>query len=161
MDGDAANAVVAQLLFLEAEHPERDIALYVNSPGGELTALFAIYDAMQAIGPDVATWCIGQAASAAAVLLAAGAAGKRHALPNARVLLHQPHGGMQGQSEDIRIHASEMVRQRRLMEEILARHTGQPGERIHEDLDRDFILDPTEAKAYGVIDHVGERSRLR
>jgi ATP-dependent Clp protease protease subunit len=161
MDGDAANTVVAQLLFLEAEHPERDIALYVNSPGGELTALFAIYDAMQAIGPDVATWCIGQAASAAAVLLAAGAAGKRHALPNARVLLHQPHGGMQGQSEDIRIHASEMVRQRRLMEEILARHTGQPGERIHEDLDRDFILDPTEAKAYGVIDHVGERSRLR
>jgi ATP-dependent Clp protease, protease subunit len=159
MDDELANVVVAQMLLLESEDPARDISLYVNSPGGDLTALFAIYDAMQAVRPAVATWCIGQAASAAAVLLAAGAPGKRHALPNARVLLHQPHGGMQGQSEDIRIHADEIVRQRRLMEETLARHTGQPIERIHEDLDRDFILSPPEAKAYGVIDHVGERSR--
>jgi ATP-dependent Clp protease protease subunit len=159
MDDELANVVVAQMLLLESEDPARDISLYVNSPGGDLTALFAIYDAMQAVRPAVATWCIGQAASAAAVLLAAGAPGKRHALPNARVLLHQPHGGMQGQSEDIRIHADEIVRQRRLMEETLARHTGQSIERIHEDLDRDFILSPPEAKAYGVIDHVGERSR--
>ena len=155
MNDDLANTVVAQLLFLESEDRSRDIALYVNSPGGDTTALFAIYDTMQAVRPDVATWCIGQAASGAAVLLAAGAPGKRHALHHARVLLHQPHGGMQGQSEDIRIHAQEMLRARRLMEEILAAHTGQPLEKIHEDLDRDFILDPEGAKAYGVIDHVG------
>jgi ATP-dependent Clp protease protease subunit len=157
MDGDLANLVIAQLLFLEAEDPGADVALYVNSPGGDMTALFAIYDAMQGIRPDVATWCIGQAASGAAVLLAAGATGKRHALPSSRVLLHQPHGGTQGQSIDIKIHAEEFVRQRRLMEEILARHTGQTVERIHEDLDRDFILDPEEARAYGLIDVVGPR----
>jgi ATP-dependent Clp protease, protease subunit len=157
MTGELANLVVAQLLFLEAENPERDIALYLNSPGGDMTALFAIYDTMEAVKPDVATWCIGQAASAAAVLLAAGAPGKRHALRHARVLLHQPHGGTQGQAEDIRIHAEEFLRQRRMMEEILARHTGQPIEKIHEDLDRDFILGPEEAKAYGVVDHAGER----
>jgi len=155
MDDELANVVIAQLLFLEADDPERDVSLYVNSPGGDMTALFAIYDTMQAIRPDVATWCIGQAASAAAVVLSAGAAGKRHALPNARVLLHQPHGGTQGQSEDIKILAAEIVRQRRMMEEILAKHTGQTIERIHEDLDRDFILSPDEAKAYGAIDHVG------
>lgn len=159
MDDELANVVVAQLLLLESEDPARDISLYVNSPGGDMTALFAIYDAMQAVRPAVATWCIGQAASAAAVLLAAGAAGRRHALPNARVLLHQPHGGMQGQSEDIRIHAHEIVRQRRLMEETLALHTGQSLERIHEDLDRDFILSPAEAKNYGIVDHIGERGR--
>lgn len=158
MTAELANVVVAQLLFLEAEDPERDIALYINSPGGDVTALFAIYDAMEAVRPDVATWCIGQAASGAAVLLASGAAGKRYALPHARVLLHQPHGGMQGQSEDIRIAAVEVVRQRRLMEEILARHTGQSLEKIHEDLDRDFILGPEDAKAYGAIDHVGQRT---
>jgi ATP-dependent Clp protease protease subunit len=157
MTAEVANLVVAQLLFLEAESPERDIALYINSPGGDMTALFAIYDTMEAVRPDVATWCIGQAASAAAVLLAAGAPGKRYALTNARVLLHQPHGGTQGQAEDIRIHAEEFVRQRRMMEEILARHTGQPIERIHEDLDRDFILDPQEAVDYGVVDHAGGR----
>ena len=156
MDDELANVVIAQLLFLEADDAERDVSLYVNSPGGDMTALFAIYDTMQAIRPDVATWCIGQAASAAAVVLAAGAAGKRHALPNARVLLHQPWGSTgQGQSIDIKIRAEEMVRQRRLMEEILAKHTGQTIERIHEDLDRDFILGPDEAKAYGAIDHVG------
>jgi ATP-dependent Clp protease protease subunit len=156
MDGDLANVVVAQLLLLESEDSSRDISLYINSPGGDLTSMFAIYDAMQAVRPAVATWCIGQAASAAAVLLAAGTAGKRHTLPNARVLLHQPHGGMQGQSEDIRIHADEIVRQRRLMEETLARHTGQPIDRIHEDLDRDFILSPAEARDYGVVDHIGD-----
>ncbi|HTG46547.1 MAG TPA: ATP-dependent Clp protease proteolytic subunit [Actinomycetota bacterium] len=156
MDDELANVVIAQLLFLEADDPERDVSLYVNSPGGDITALFAIYDTMQAIGPDVATWCLGQAASAAAVVLASGAAGKRHALPNARVLLHQPWGSTgQGQSIDIKLRAEEMVRQRRLMEEILVRHTGQTAERIHEDLDRDFILDPEAARAYGVIDHVG------
>ncbi|HUL84046.1 MAG TPA: ATP-dependent Clp protease proteolytic subunit [Actinomycetota bacterium] len=156
MDDELANVVIAQLLFLEADDAERDVSLYVNSPGGDMTALFAIYDTMQAIRPDVATWCIGQAASAAAVVLAAGAAGKRHALPNARVLLHQPWGSTgQGQSIDIKIRAEEMVRQRRLMEEILSKHTGQTIERIHEDLDRDFILGPDEAKAYGAIDHVG------
>jgi ATP-dependent Clp protease protease subunit len=153
---ELANLVIAQLLYLEAENPERDLSLYVNSPGGDVTALFAIYDTMQAVRPDVATWCIGQAASGAAVLLAAGARGKRHALPTARVLLHQPWGSTgQGQSIDIKIRAEEMVRQRRLMEEILVRHTGQTIERIHEDLDRDFILDPEAAKAYGVIDHIG------
>jgi ATP-dependent Clp protease, protease subunit len=153
---DLANLVVAQILFLDSEDAERDIALYVNSPGGDLTALFAIYDTMQAVTSDVATWCIGQAASAAAVLLAAGAHGKRHALPTSRILLHQPWGGTgQGQSIDIKIRAQEIVRQRRLMEEILARHTGQTEERIHQDLDRDFILSPQEALAYGAIDLVG------
>jgi ATP-dependent Clp protease, protease subunit len=155
LDQELGDVIVAQLLFLDAEDREKDIALYVNSPGGDMTALFAIYDAMQQVRPDVATWCIGQAASAAAVLLAAGAPGKRHALPHSRILLHQPAGQMQGQSEDIRIHAEEVVRQRRLMEAIIARHTGQPIERVHEDLDRDFILGPEEAREYGVVDHVG------
>jgi ATP-dependent Clp protease protease subunit len=141
---ELANLVVAQMLFLDAEDAERDIALYVNSPGGDMNAMFAIYDAMQAVRADVATWCVGQAASAAAVLLAAGTAGKRHALPTSRVLLHQPWGGTgQGQSIDIKIRAEEIVRQRRLMERIL------------EDLDRDFILAPEAAVAYGVVDHVG------
>jgi ATP-dependent Clp protease protease subunit len=153
---DVANLIVAQLLFLDSEDPSRDIALYINSPGGDMTALFAIYDTMQSVRADVATWCLGQAASAAAVLLAAGTHGKRHALPHARILLHQPAGGMQGQSEDIRIHAEEIVRQRRLMEEILAKHTGQTLETIHEDLDRDFILSPEAAKDYGVVDLVGK-----
>ncbi len=153
---ELANVVIAQVLFLEAESSERDLSLYVNSPGGDVTALFAIYDTMQAVRPDVATWCIGQAASGAAVLLAAGAAGKRHALPTSRILLHQPWGSTgQGQSIDIKIRAEEMVRQRRLMEDILVQHTGQTAERIHEDLDRDFILDAEAAKAYGVVDHVG------
>jgi ATP-dependent Clp protease, protease subunit len=160
MDQELANVIVAQLLFLESEDPERDVSLYVNSPGGDVNALFAIYDTMEAIRPAVATWCIGQAASAAAVVLAAGTPGKRHALPSSRVLLHQPHGGIQGQSEDIKIHAVEIVRQRRLMEEILARHTGHSAEKVHEDLDRDFILMPEEALAYGIVDHVGGRPRL-
>jgi ATP-dependent Clp protease, protease subunit len=161
LDDDVGNVIVAQLLFLESEDPAKDIALYINSPGGSATALFAIYDTMQAIRPDVATWCVGQAASAGATLLASGAPGKRHALPNARVLLHQPHGGIEGQSEDIRIHADEIVRQRRRQEEILAAHTGQPIERIRADTDRDFILDAEAALAYGVIDEVVTDRRLR
>jgi ATP-dependent Clp protease protease subunit len=161
LDDDVGNVIVAQLLFLESEDPEKDIALYINSPGGSATALFAIYDTMQAIRPDVATWCVGQAASAGATLLASGAQGKRHALPNARVLLHQPHGGIEGQSEDIRIHADEIVRQRRRQEEILAAHTGQSIERIRTDTDRDFILDAEAALAYGVVDHVVTDRKLR
>jgi ATP-dependent Clp protease protease subunit len=161
LDDDVGNVIVAQLLFLESEDPEKDVALYINSPGGSATALFAIYDTMQAIRPDVATWCVGQAASAGATLLASGAPGKRHALPNARVLLHQPHGGIEGQSEEIRIHADEIVRQRRRQEEILAAHTGQPIERIRADTDRDFILDAEAALAYGVVEHVVTDRRLR
>jgi ATP-dependent Clp protease, protease subunit len=161
LDDDVGNVIVAQLLFLESEDPEKDVALYINSPGGSATALFAIYDTMQAIRPDVATWCVGQAASAGATILASGAPGKRHALPNARVLLHQPHGGIEGQSEDIRIHADEIVRQRRRQEEIIAAHTGQPIERIRADTDRDFILDAEAALAYRVVDHVVTDRRLR
>ena len=161
LDDAGGNAIVAQLLLLEAEDPRRDISLYINSPGGSPTAMFAIYDAMQALEPDVATWCLGQAASAGATLLASGVAGKRHALPNARILLHQPHGGLQGTSEDIRIHAAEFARTRRRQEEILAEHTGQPLEKIVADLDRDFILEAEEAKAYGVVDHVDAPKRLR
>jgi ATP-dependent Clp protease protease subunit len=161
LDDEVGNVIVAQLLFLESEDPEKDIALYINSPGGSATALFAIYDTMQAIRPDVATWCVGQAASAGATLLASGAPGKRHALPNARVLLHQPHGGIEGQSEDIRIHADEIVRQRRRQEEILAAHTGRSIERIRADTDRDFILDAEAALAYGVVDHVVTERKLR
>ena len=154
VDDDLANLIVAQLLHLEAEDPEKDIKIYINSPGGSGTAMFAIYDAMQYVRPDVETTCMGQAASAAAVLLAGGAAGKRFALPNSRVLIHQPHGGAQGQSVDIEIQAKEILRQRRRMEEILALHTGQPIERIREDTDRDFIMSAEDAKAYGMVDHV-------
>jgi ATP-dependent Clp protease, protease subunit len=160
MDDDLANLVVAQLLHLDSEGGG-DISLYINSPGGDVTALFAIYDAMQFLTSDVATYCLGQAASAAAVLLAAGAPGKRCALPNSRVLLHQPHGGIQGQSADMEIHAREVLRQRRRMEEMLADHTGRPYERVHDDLDRDFILAPEEAVAYGVVDRVVARRELR
>jgi ATP-dependent Clp protease protease subunit len=161
IDDGVANLLIAQLLFLEAEDPEKDIALYVNSPGGAATALFAIYDTMTSIRSDVATYCLGQAASAAAVILAAGVAGKRFALPNARVLIHQPHGGIEGQSADIEIHAKEILRQRRRMEEILAEHTGQPIERIKADTDRDFILGAEEARAYGLVDHVVSTRSLR
>ena len=156
-----ANLIVAQLLFLEAEDPDKDVALYINSPGGAATAMFAIYDTMRAIRPDVATWCMGQAASAGATLLAAGAPGKRHALPNARILLHQPHGGVEGQSTDIEIHAQEIARQRRRQEEILAEHTGQSIERIRQDTDRDFILSAEAALAYGVVDNVVTDRKLR
>ena len=161
LDDDVGNLIVAQLLFLEAEDPEKDIGLYINSPGGSATAMFAIYDTMQAIRPDVATWCMGQAASAGATLLASGAPGKRYALPNARVLLHQPHGGVEGQSTDIEIHAQEIARQRRRQEEILAEHTGQPIDKVRADTDRDYILSAEDAKAYGVVDEVITDRKLR
>ncbi len=149
-----ANLVIAQLLFLEGEDPDRDIFLYINSPGGLITAGLAIYDTMQYVRPDVSTICIGQAASMAAVLLAAGAKGKRYALPNARIMIHQPLGGAQGQATDIEIAAKEIVRNRELIEEILVKHTGQPRERIHRDADRDFYMSAKEAVEYGLVDEV-------
>jgi ATP-dependent Clp protease, protease subunit len=154
IDDAVANTVVAQLLFLDSVEPGKDVAMYVNSPGGSSTALFAIYDTMRFLRSDVATYCLGQAASAAAVILAAGSRGKRFALPNSRVLLHQPHGGVEGQSADIEIHAAEIARQRRRVEEIMSEHTGQTVERIHADTERDFILGPEEARDYGVVDEV-------
>jgi ATP-dependent Clp protease protease subunit len=154
LDDAVANLMVAQLVHLESEDPDRDIHVYVNSPGGEMTALFAVYDTMQYVKPDVATTCVGQAASAAAVLLAAGAAGKRYTLPHARVLIHQPHGGVQGQSTDIEIGAREVIAQRAAMIATLARHTGKPEERIQHDIDRDFILRGQAAVDYGMVDRV-------
>jgi ATP-dependent Clp protease, protease subunit len=161
IDDTVANVLMAQFLHLEAEDPDRDISLYINSPGGDATALFAFYDTMRYVKPDVATYCVGQAASAAAVILAAGAPGKRFALPNARVLIHQPHGGMQGQSADLEIHAREILYQRRRVEEILAEHTGQPIERISADTDRDFIMRAEEAREYGMVDEVISNRMLR
>lgn len=160
IDDAVANTIVAQLLFLDSVEPGKEVSLYVNSPGGSSTALFAIYDSMQFLKSEVATYCLGQAASAAAVILAAGTHRKRFALPNSRVLLHQPHGGVEGQSTDIAIHANEIVRQRRRVEELLAEHTGQTVERIRMDTDRDFILDAKAAKAYGIVDEVVERRAL-
>lgn len=140
IDDAVANLIIAQLLFLRSENPDKEIAMYVNSPGGSTTAMFAIHDTVQFLGTPVATYCVGQAASAGAFPLATGTAGRRHALPNSRVLLHQPHGGMEGQSTDLEIHAREIVRMRERADEILAEHTGQPVEKIHADTDRDFIL---------------------
>lgn len=157
IDDQIANLVIAQLLYLEAEDPEKDIALYINSPGGSVTATLAIYDTMQYIKPDVQTICIGQAASGAAVLLAAGAKGKRYALPNSRILIHQPHGGAAGQAVDIQIQAKEILRLRNLIDEILSKHTGQPLEKVQKDTDRDFIMTAQEALEYGIIDQVVER----
>jgi len=154
VDDAVANLVTAQLLHLESEDPEKDINLYINSPGGSSTALLGIYDTMQYVRAEVSTICMGQAASAAAVLLAAGARGKRFALPHARILMHQPHGEVGGQAVDIEIHAREILRQRHLVDEFLARHTGQPLEKISRDTDRDFILTAEQAKDYGVIDEV-------
>ncbi|MGZ4146508.1 MAG: ATP-dependent Clp protease proteolytic subunit [Actinomycetota bacterium] len=154
IDDNAGNLIMAQLLHLESEDPEKDINLYINSPGGDITALFAIYDTMQYIKPDVSTIVMGQAASAAAVLLLAGTHGKRYALPYSRVLLHQPHGGAEGQAVDIEIQAKEILRYRRLLEEIIAKHTGQTFERVSKDTDRDFILTAEDAVAYGVVDEV-------
>jgi ATP-dependent Clp protease protease subunit len=154
IDDTVANLVCAQLLFLESENPDKDINLYINSPGGDITSLFAIYDTMRFIKPDVTTICYGQAASAAAVLLAAGAPGKRLALPHSRILLHQPYGGAQGQVTDIELVAAEVLRMRTLLEEMLAEHTGQPIEKVHVDTDRDFVMSAHEAKDYGIIDEV-------
>ena len=155
IDDTIANLVCAQLIHLESENPDKDINIYINSPGGDITALFAIYDTMQFIKNDIATICLGQAASAAAVLLAAGTKGKRLALPHSRVLLHQPYGQVgYGQVTDLEIAAKEIFRMRDILEEILAQHTGQPIERIHADTDRDFVMEASEALAYGIIDDV-------
>ena len=153
IDDAIANLITAQLLFLEAEDPERDIWLYINSPGGSITAGMAIYDTMQFVKPDITTVCIGQAASMAAVLMAAGAKGKRYALPNSRFLLHQP-SGLAGQATDIDIQAREILRMRKNLNSLLARHTGQTVERIERDVERDFILESTQAKDYGLIDEI-------
>ena len=154
VDSMVANIITAQLLFLESSDPDKDIQLYINSPGGEITALMAMYDTMQFIKPDVSTICLGQAASAAAVLLAAGAKGKRYALPHARILIHQPHGGAGGQAVDIALQAKEITRMREMLDEILAFHTGQTVEKVSKDTDRDFIMGADEAKEYGMIDEV-------
>ena len=154
VDDTSANLIMAQLLHLESEDPDKDISLYINSPGGSVTALLGIYDTMQYIQAEVSTICLGWAASAAAVILAAGATGKRYALPHSTVLLHQPHGGAQGQSADIEIQAREILRLRTLCNQILARHTGQPVERIARDTDRDFILDARQALEYGLVDEI-------
>jgi len=155
IDDNIANLVIAQLLFLEAENPEKDISLYINSPGGSITAGFAIYDTMKYVKPDIATICIGQCASFAAVLLASGTKGKRYALPNSRVLIHQPWlQGLGGQASDIDIHAKDILRMRHRLNEILAEHTGQPIERIERDTDRDYILESKAAQEYGIVDQV-------
>src|SRR5215210_2235191 len=161
IDDDLANLVVAQLLHLESDDPEKDVHVYVNSPGGSLHAGLAIYDTMQYVKPGVETICYGMAMSAASLILAGGAEGKRLALPNARILIHQPSSGFQGQSSDIEIHAREILELRRRLEEIYARHTGQPVERIHEDAERDRFFSADEAMEYGLIDRVIEEHELR
>jgi len=160
IDDNVTNLVVAQLLHLESENPDADVAIYINSPGGDMNGLFAIHDTMRYINPDVATICVGQAASAAAVLLAAGTPGKRYALPNARVLIHQPHGGAQGQSTDMELAVAEMVEMRRRMVDILVQATGQSAERITADIDRDYIVRGDQALAYGLVDHIVDRRQL-
>jgi len=157
VDDYMANIVVAQMLFLESENPEKDIALYINSPGGVVSSGLAIYDTMQYIKPDVSTICVGQAASMGAVLLAAGAAGKRYCLPHARVMIHQPLGGFQGQAADMEIHAREMLDTRDRLNKILAKHTGQSVDRIKQDTDRDRFMDCNEAVRYGLVDNVLEK----
>ncbi|HZT73960.1 MAG TPA: ATP-dependent Clp endopeptidase proteolytic subunit ClpP [Terriglobales bacterium] len=155
IDDAVANLVTAQLLFLAAEDPEKDVSLYINSPGGSITAGLAIYDTMQFIKPDVTTICIGQAASMAALLLAAGAPNKRFALPNSRILIHQPSmGGLSGQATDIDIHAREILRMREITNEMLAKHTGQELKRIEKDVERDFIMNAQQAKEYGIVDDI-------
>ncbi len=154
IDDVLANLVIAQLLFLEAEDPDKDISVYINSPGGSITAGLAIYDTMQYIKPDISTLCVGQAASMAAVLLAAGEPGKRFTLPNSRILIHQPLGGVSGQASEIEIHAREILRMRESLNEILRKHTNQSIERIERDTDRDFIMTAAQAKEYGLVDHV-------
>ncbi len=161
IDSEIANLIVAQLLFLESEDPEKDISFYINSPGGVVTAGLAVYDTMQYIKPDVATVCIGQAASMGALLLAAGAQKKRFALPNARIMIHQPLGGAQGQAADIKIQATEILRMKDTLNEILAAHTKQKIDKIAKDTDRDFFMSGNEAKTYGIVDRVvADRSEL-
>lgn len=157
IDDSVANVVVAQLLFLESEDPDKDISLYINSPGGSVSAGLAIYDTMQYIHPNVSTICLGMAASMGAVLLTAGASGKRFALPNAKIMIHQPMGGMQGQASDIEIHAKEIVKTREILNKILAKHTGQPLEKITTDTDRDYYMTAEEALSYGLVDKIIEK----
>ena len=157
IDDHIANLIIAQLLFLESEDPEKDINVYVNSPGGSVTAGLAIYDTMQYIKPDVTTLCMGQAASMGAVLLSAGAAGKRYALPNSRVMIHQPLGGMRGQASDMEIQAKEILKMKDLLTNMLAKHSGQDPAKVMADSDRDYFMDAAEAKAYGLVDHVVEK----
>jgi ATP-dependent Clp protease, protease subunit len=154
VDDGVANSVIAQLLFLESEDPDKDINIYINSPGGVVTSGLAIYDTMQFVKPDISTICLGQAASMGALLLAAGAKGKRYALPNARIMIHQPLGGFQGQATDIEIHAKEILRIKEKLNEILVTHTGQPMERISRDTDRDYFLSGDQAAEYGLVDKV-------
>jgi ATP-dependent Clp protease protease subunit len=161
LDETVANLIIAQLLHLEGEDMDRPVNLYINSPGGDMTALFAVYDAMQFLGPPIHTVCVGQAASAAAVLLATGEAGHRAALPNARILIHQPHGGAQGQSVDMEIAVREMVTMRERMIDVLTERTGQPRDRIQADIDRDFILRGQDAVDYGLVDEIIERRKPR
>lgn len=163
IDDNVANVVTAQLLFLEAEDPEKDIYLYINSPGGSITAGMAVYDTMEFIRPAVSTICIGQAASMGALLLAAGAPGKRFSLPNSRLLIHQPSiggGGLSGQATDIDIQAKEILRMREIINQLLAKHTGQSQERIERDVERDFIMNPQQAKEYGLIDEIITKHKL-
>jgi ATP-dependent Clp protease protease subunit len=156
MNDEVANLLIAQLLFLESEDPDKDINFYINSPGGIVTAGLAVYDTMQYIKPDIATVCIGQAASMGALLLTAGAKGKRYSLPNSRILIHQPMGGFQGQASDIEIQAKEILRMKETLNQILVRHTGKDLKQIQNDTDRDFFMTGMEAKQYGIIDHVIE-----
>ena len=161
VNDEIANLIMAQLLHLEGEDPDKDISLYINSPGGSVTSLLAIYDTMEYIKPDITTICMGQAASAAAVLLAAGTPGKRYALPHSRILIHQPSGGAEGQSTDIEIQAREIQRIRDLLDQILAEKTGQPLEKVSRDTDRDFIMTAEAAKEYGIVDDVIQSRRLQ
>ena len=161
VDDNVANLICAQMIFLESEDPKKDIHFYINSPGGVVTAGMAIYDTMQFIKPDVSTLCLGQAASMGAVLLAAGAEGKRGALPNSRIMIHQPSGGVQGQATDINIQAREMARTKAVLNEILSRHTGQPVDRIEKDTERDTFMSATESKEYGLIDKVIDKREAK
>jgi len=154
IDDHVANLIVAQLLFLESQDPDKDIYLYINSPGGVVTAGLAIYDTMQYIKPDVVTICMGQAASMAAVLLAGGAKGKRYSLPHSRIMIHQPLGGVQGQATDIIIHAEEIMRIKKMLIDIMSKHTGQPAEKLEQDMERDKFMSPEEALEYGIIDKI-------
>ena len=156
IEDNLANTVIAQLLFLQTEDPEKDIHIYINSPGGVVTSGLAIYDTMQYIKPDIATYCLGQAASMGALLLTAGTKGKRQVLPNSRVMIHQPMGGFHGQASDVEIHAKEILKMKENLNQILAKHTGQPLDKIHDDTERDYFMSGKEAKEYGIVDEVIE-----
>ncbi len=159
IDDYLSNLIVAQLLFLESENPEKDISIYINSPGGSISAGLAIYDTMQFISPTISTLCVGQAASMGALLLAGGDKGKRYALPNSRIMIHQPLGGFQGQASDFEIHAQEILKMKKIVNEILAKHTGQTIKNIEKDTDRDNFLDASQAKKYGIIDEIHDRRK--